>query len=86
MSRAIRLQQHITSIRIVMTDDHDHDITFAPDPGFNQTFPGVRVHLLGHNAIFRIPLFRVPRGDVRIFGLSRVTWGRKIGAPCLKCI
>eukprot|EP00435_Cladocopium_sp_Y103_P073224 s16_g42.t2 len=26
--------------------------------GFNQTFPGVRVHLLGHNAIFRIPLFR----------------------------
>ena len=27
-------------------------------PGFNQTFPGVRVHLLGHNAIFRIPFFR----------------------------
>lgn len=26
--------------------------------GFHQTFPGVRVHLLGHNAIFRIPLFR----------------------------
>lgn len=26
--------------------------------GFSRTFPGLAVHLLGHNAIFRIPLFR----------------------------
>lgn len=26
--------------------------------GFNTTFPGLKVHLLGHNAIFRIPFFR----------------------------
>ena len=26
--------------------------------GFNAAFPGLQVHLLGHNAIFRIPFFR----------------------------
>jgi hypothetical protein len=42
-------------------------------PGFNQTFPGVRVHLLGHNAIFRIPLFRVLRREISVGEKDRGT-------------
>ena len=33
--------------------------------GFSEAFPGIQVHLLGHNAIFRIPLFRASRHETQ---------------------